>query len=171
MPIPRSEVQSIIAQIRAGNNDPELIANALEAIVSNSPYGSGYYELVGSFISGPVPNTASLFVLKNTFPFDWVFESGDLSSFSITCVQDPQEILLKHPYFSNMSRYTFSPFWGDGFSIAGASSLLLAYSREESGFTEEYATFIFGNLSLQQGELIPWPVADPAWFSLKFWLP
>jgi hypothetical protein len=71
MPTPRSEVQSIIAQIRAGNNDPELLASALEAIVTNTPYsGRGYKEFMFTFRSNGTNVVTDITVINNTLDIE-----------------------------------------------------------------------------------------------------
>lgn len=66
MPTFKSELNSIIAQIRSGNNDPELLASALQVIADNPPYGAGYKEFVAKVSSnGALAPTVQ--VLKNDF--------------------------------------------------------------------------------------------------------
>ena len=79
MPIPRSEVQSIISQIRAGNNEPALIASALQAMLDNPPYGAGYQEFLASVRSDGT-NNPIVQVLKNDFgsnPLVGRIDAGD----------------------------------------------------------------------------------------------
>lgn len=176
MPTFKSEINAIIGQIRAGNNDPELLANALQAIVESTPYGSAYYELTGLFVSRGPNLSPIMTVLNNTFPFDWMVEpASELGAdvlWSIKPTQDIETVFNKNPDLTIYTRDDIS-FVSSGDAFGQIPVAFLSYCKEESNFDVAPLGEVrvrIGCYNVVSGELVNFQIpGDPVSFSIKLW--
>ena len=146
----KSELDSIIAQIRSGNTDPELIASALEAL-TDAGFTRDYDIMVIQFRGwGGVDNkTALVKILENTFGAEPVISvpAGDLSvKISIPSVSGMNDDNTR-AYFENSNffveevatSYAYTMSIGTGVGGSGIDIFPVVYDFGGAGTNQTYS--------------------------------